>query len=162
MHEFKDGKNRAWKLEINVSSLKRVKSLLAINLLDVINGDSRGGLLQDIAGNPELLCDIIYTLIKPQADAAAVTDEQFGEAMAGDAIGAATDALLEELCDFFPQPRRGLMQNALKKIKQLEALGVERGNQILTSDQLETKLMESIATASAGGSPASLESTPAR
>ena len=42
-----------------------------------------------------------------------ITDEDFGEAMAGDAIEHATTALLEEVIDFFPEAKRMVMQKIL-------------------------------------------------
>lgn len=151
MRTFKDRAGREWVVEINVGTVKRVRSLLAVNLLDAVGGQ----LLETLAGDPEQLCNVIYAILKPQADAKGVTDQQFGESMAGDAIAAATDALLEELADFFPQPRRGLLQNAIQKMKTLDALAVTEAGKLLASDRLETLLREKIATGSAGSSPAS-------
>ena len=73
-----------------------------------------------------LLCDVVYAACTPEADARSVTDEDFGRAMAGDAIELATTALLEELVDFFPLGKRRLLQKALAKLKDWEskAIGV--------------------------------------
>ena len=48
---------------------------------------------------------MLYAACKPQADERGVSDEDFGRAMAGDAIEAATAALLEEIVAFCPSPR---------------------------------------------------------
>ena len=49
-----------------------------------------------------------------------ISDEDFGQALAGDALGAATDALLPEIADFFPKGRREVMQRMLAKLTALQ------------------------------------------
>src|SRR5262245_66052332 len=102
MKTFSDNAGRIWTLQINVDAIKRVRDLAEVNLLEVVEGK----LLERLISDPVLLCDVIYSVCKPEADAKQVSDEDFGRAMAGDAIEAATTALLEELVGFFPQARR--------------------------------------------------------
>ena len=69
---------------------------------------------------------MLYVVCKTEADANGVTDEQFGEAMAGDAIDQATKALLEEIVDFSPSPRdraraRRVLEKATEMIDALPA-----------------------------------------
>ena len=98
---FKDNQGRAWTLAVNVASIKRVKADLGMYLPDVLKGE----LVQQLASDPILLVDTIYSLCRPDAQAANVTAEQFGEAMAGDAIEHATKALLDECVNFSQNPR---------------------------------------------------------
>ncbi|MGD9128691.1 MAG: hypothetical protein PVH19_15045 [Planctomycetia bacterium] len=116
MKTFKDNADRSWTITINVAAIKRVRSLLDVNLMEAVEGD----LLERLATDPILLCDVVYVLCKPEADNQGVTDEQFGQAMAGDAIEHATTALLEELVDFFPLAKRRVLQKALTKLKTVE------------------------------------------
>jgi len=157
MKTFTDNTGRSWTIAVNVEAIKRVKSLLAINLLDAVEGK----LIEQLVDDPVLLCDVIYVLCKPQADAASVTDEDFGRAMAGDAIEAATTALLEELADFFPRGRRELLQKALAKLKVFEAKVLEAAAARLDSPELDRRLQETIAGGLSGNLPESSESTPA-
>ena len=99
MKTFNDNAGRTWTLSVNIAAVKRVRSLLDVDLLELADGK----LLERLVGDPVLLCDVIYCLLKPEADAAQVGDEDFGRAMAGDAIDCATEALLEELVAFFRQ-----------------------------------------------------------
>jgi hypothetical protein len=120
MRTFKDNAGRTWSLTLNVWTVKKVRDLLGVDLLDLgeraepPNGDparrslgegGKPGLLFRLIADPVLLVDVIYVVCKDQADSAPVTDEQFGRAMGGDAIDAATKAFLEELADFTPSPR---------------------------------------------------------
>lgn len=134
---FKDNQNRNWTIVVNVAAVKRVRSLLDINLLDVVKLDEKNrpnvDLLEQLASDPVLLCDVIYCICKPEADTQNISDEDFGMAMGGDAIEHATTALLEELVDFFPEAKRLVLRklmNAGEKVKhQMEkALKLELDN----------------------------------
>jgi len=103
MKTFNDNSGRTWNVEVNVAAVKRVRSLTDANLLQVV--DDPGGLIERFIRDPVLLCDVVYAVCKPQADEREITDEEFGCAMAGDAIEHATAALLEELVSFSPSPR---------------------------------------------------------
>ena len=157
MRTFTDNCGRAWTVTINVDAIKRVKSLLSVNLLDAIEGR----LLERLAGDPVLLCDVLYVLCKPQADAQNVSDEDFGRSMAGDVIDVAAAALLEELCDFFPKGRRQLLQKALAKLRTLEETVLTAANRRLDSPELDRQLQEAIAGGLSGNLPASPASIPA-
>ena len=104
MRQFKDnfgGAGRTWTVDINVATLKRVRGLTGVDLMQVIEGT----LIEKFIRDPVLLCDVVYAICKPEADAAKISDEEFGKAMAGDAIEAATQAVLDELISFCPSPR---------------------------------------------------------
>jgi hypothetical protein len=149
---FKDNQNRNWTIVVNVATVKRVRSLLDINLLDVVKLDANNkpnvDLLEQLASDPVLLCDVIYCICKPEADAQNISDEDFGVAMGGDAIEHATTALLEELVDFFPEAKRLVLRklmNAGEKVKnQMErALKLELDNPKLERE-LEKQVKEYI------------------
>ena len=118
MKTFNDNAGRSWNVEVNVAAIKRVRGLTQVNLLEIIEGT----LIEKLVRDPVLLCDVIYAICKPQADERQppVTDEEFGRAMAGDAIEHATAALLEELVSFCPSPRDrknlGRVLDATKKV----------------------------------------------
>lgn len=99
MKTFQDNAGRTWTIAVTVDAVKRVRDLLKEDLLDVEN------VLKRLMVDPILLCDVIYCICKPQADAEQVTDVQFGQAMAGDTIAHAKTALVEEIVNFSPDPR---------------------------------------------------------
>ena len=136
MKTFKDNAGRSWTVTVNVDAVKRVRSLLSVNLLEVLDGK----LIERLAGDPVLLCDVLYALVKPEADERKVTDEEFGRSMAGDAIEQGTTALLEELVDFFPQARRRLLAKALEKLKAWEAKALVVAEQRLESPELAAEV----------------------
>lgn len=150
MKTFNDNAGRTWTVTVNVDAIKRVKSLLSVNLMEAVEGK----LLERLVSDPVLLCDVIYAVCKPEADAKAVSDEDFGRSMAGDAIELATTALLEELCDFFPQQRRKLLHKALEKLRKLESMALTAAADRLDSPELERQMQDALN--GIGGSSGSL------
>ena len=136
MKTFKDNEGRTWTVAVNIATVKRVKTLLSVNLLDAIEGK----LIEKLATDPILLCDVIYVVCKPEADQNNITDEQFGKAMAGDAIEHATVALLEELVDFFPNAKRLVLRKALGKFQMVESMAIETANKYLDSPEMEKRI----------------------
>lgn len=158
MKTFKDNADRTWTVTVNVDAIKRVRSLLNIDLMEAVEGK----LIERLIGDPVLLCDVIYCVCKEDADAKGITDEEFGRAMAGDAIELATTALLEELVDFFPQGKRQLLRKALAKLETLQETMLAVVSERLDSPELDAQLLAELRKLgdSSGVSPASSESTP--
>jgi len=160
MKTFNDNAGRTWTITINVDAIKRVRGLLQVNLLDVIEGK----LIDRLIGDPVLLCDVLYALVKPEAETKQITDEDFGRAMAGDSIDHATTALLEELVSFFPSPRdRANLQRVLEATWRVMDKARDVIEQRISSGEIDKIAERALQTAmsSSGDSPVSLESTPA-
>ena len=103
MRTFVDGNGRSWTIVINVSAIKRLRGLIQVDLYGLVTDGFAG--LGKLLADPVSLVDVIYCLCKDEADARDISDEDFGRAMFGDTIKSASDAFLEELTDFFPDPR---------------------------------------------------------
>jgi hypothetical protein len=101
MQTFRDNAGRTWAVSVDVAAIKRVRALAGFDLLSIMDGKAVDRLIAD----PVLLCDVLCAVCRPEAERLGVTDEDFGRAMAGDAIDHATQALLEELVSFCPNPR---------------------------------------------------------
>jgi hypothetical protein len=104
MHAFTDTAGRSWELSLTIGAAKRVKGLLGVDLLRLSEGDPP--LVSRLHTDTVLLIDTIFALLKPQADAASISDEQFGEALGGNAAWDAYQAFSAELEDFFRQFHR--------------------------------------------------------
>ena len=158
MKTFKDNADRTWTVTVNVDAIKRVRSLLGVDLMEAVEGK----LIERLIGDPVLLCDVIYCVCKEDADAKGITDEEFGRAMAGDAIELATTALLEELVDFFPQGKRQLLRKALAKLETLQETMLAVVSKRLDSPEFDAQLQAELRKLgdSSGDSPASSQSTP--
>ena len=160
MKTFTDNAGRTWTVAINVNAIKRVRGLLDVDLLTVLDGP----LIEKLYRDPVLLCDVLYAVCKPEADARNVTDEDFGQAMAGDAIEQATKALLEELVDFSPSPRdRANLQRVLQTTWNVMDRARDVIEARLATVNTEEIVAQVLATsgASSGAAPESSASTPA-
>ncbi len=149
MKTFKDNAGRTWTLALSVDTVKRVRSLANVNLLEAIEGK----LLERLGSDPILLCDVLYAAVKPEADAQSVSDEEFGRALGGDAIDVATTALMEELVDFFPKRRRSVLSKALNKLTELETKAMSLAEKRLDGLNVDAQLESALANA--GGSSGS-------
>jgi len=154
---FKDTEGREWTIAITVDSIKRVKSLLDFDLLDLDNGKA----IERLVGDPILLCDTIYVICKPQADQRGVSDQDFGRAMAGDVLDRAITALLEDYCDFFPQPKRQVLQKAFAKLREIERTVIAAADQKITDLTIDELIGRALGGNSSGVMPPSAISTPA-
>lgn len=111
---FTDTQGRDWPIEVTVSTVKRVRTLIDVDLLEVLDGK----LIDQLISDPVLLCDVLYAVCKPTADERGVSDEEFGRGLAGDAIEHATDALLTAIVSFSPSPRdRAALGQVLTKAR---------------------------------------------
>lgn len=157
MKTFRDNAGREWLVEVNGTTAKRVRGLLGVNLFALVDDGFAG--LGRLLADPIDFLDVLYVLCKPEADARGISDEDFGRAMGGDALGAASDAFLAEYTDFFPDRRK---REALRKVL---SKGREVGEILLARAEAELDALDvaSLATRSNGSStasPASSASTP--
>ena len=162
MQKFVDRAGRIWIVDIDNTTLRRVKALTGVHLLEAIDGD----LVTRLSTDPLLLGDVLFAICKPQADKQEITDESFGEGLAGNAIDDATGALLEALLNYFPESRRRLLRKAAEKQKMIETRGLIAIEKRLDDpnlvdkivEDLERKLAVPIWSGSSSASPASSES----
>ncbi len=140
MQKFVDRKSNVWVVEIDTSTIRRVKAVTGVNLLECVEGD----LIERLSSDVLLLVDVLYAIIQPQADQQQITDEQFGEGLAGDVITDATTALLEAMVAFFPEPRRRLLKSAAAKYAAVQTKAIEMVQARLDSPELEKQLIDQL------------------
>lgn len=166
MRTFKDNEGREWQVRIDVNAVRAVRDALAVNLLTL--PEQEFALLSRLTTDLVLLVDVLYVVCRRQAQERGVSDEAFGQAMYGDAIQAAADALIRETIDFFPDARRRAMLT--KVIDKGQALGemlMDRGMQEAARlDRMDlakaaAKLLGNEPGSSAGSAPGPAASTPA-
>ncbi|MCS6852479.1 MAG: hypothetical protein NZ700_15055, partial [Gemmataceae bacterium] len=102
---------------------------------------------------------VLYVLCQGEANVRQVSDEDLGRVIFGDAIHRATEAFLQELIDFFPDPRgRQALTTILTEARKVRQRIIERAEAVLANfdaDREANKLMHSF-----GIVPASSASTP--
>ena len=148
MKSFTDNLGRTWTLVVNVAAIKRVRALCGVDLNAIVEIDKDNNptaeLLERLSTDPVLLVDVLYAVCKTECDQKGVSDEEFGAAMAGDAIEQATAALLDEVVDFFPTAKRAALQKILAATRRIEALAKKKLESILGSAEFEEKLVSEL------------------
>jgi hypothetical protein len=120
MRSFIDNAGRTWTLQINVAAIKRVRGLVGVDLYKLIDDGMEP--LAKLVADPVDFVDVLYCLVKTEAEAKQITDEQFGQSLAGDSINLAADAFVEELIDFFPEARaRAALRKTIQAGKQVKS-----------------------------------------
>lgn len=163
MKTFTDNTGRVWMLAVNVGAIKRVRALCGVDLNSIIELDEKNKpsakLLERLSTDPVLLVDVLYAVCKPECDSKNVTDEEFGAAMAGDAIDLATSALLDEIIDFFPAPKRLAFQKILSATRRFEEIARKRLDALMADGEFENKMVSALEqlTGLSGKAPESAE-----
>lgn len=115
MHTFADRNGRQWQIDLTIGTVARVRkqSGKRFDLLDpssVVDGEKLSTVLD---GDLAMVYEVLWHVIEPQAAAAGITAEKFGEAMAADCIVAAQTALFAAWLDFFRAVQRPDLATAL-------------------------------------------------
>lgn len=166
MRSFIDTERRTWTVAVTVDTVKRVRAQCdGLDLLAITS--EKDGLMGRLMSDPILLADVLYAVCRPEADRLGVTSEQFGQALAGDAIEHGTTALLESIADFFPTARRTLLRQAIGKGQEIQTKATARASTLLSEINVDALLMkieqqrETTGSEPATSSPESSASTPA-
>ena len=131
MQTFEDAKGQKWDLEITVGVIKRVRSALDIDLVEL------DAAVYKRLDDPVMLVDLLWLICEEQANGRKVSDEDFGRGLAGDPIEHATNALLGAVADFFPGRKRSLMQTMISKTATLQEAATK-----MAMDKIEDPEME--------------------
>jgi len=152
MSKFKDNAGRDWDVNITVGTVKRVKADTSYDLITVIGGEVA---IQRLSTDPLLLAEVLFSIIRPQAEAKGITLEQFLESLGGESIEKATDAFMEALANFSPPQRRDLLLKAVGKLKEAEKVILAEANKTMDDPKFAEKLLASVSGGNSTGTPPS-------
>ena len=158
MHTFKDANGKVWTVTVDVDAIKTVKALVGVNLCELHEGSPP--LVERLEGDLILLCDVLFAVLKEQADAAGIDEKKFARLLGGQAISDAINAFWEELVDFFRYARPVLAEMASAYMTAMRA----RATAISEMTKAKSPSLPSEPSVSgigSGTSPASSESIPA-
>lgn len=110
MKVFKDNKNNKWEIEINMFTVKQVKDLLGVNIVDLNDEQVMSKIKDDMI----FIIDVIYVLCKKQIDERKMDECSFAEGLLGDALENAVSAFIEAWTDFFPLATRKRLKASQK------------------------------------------------
>jgi hypothetical protein len=140
MKTFTDSSGRVWTLSLTIDCAKRVRDLLNINLLEPEIGDPPP--ITRLGTDEILLCDVLFVMVKPQADALNVTADQFAGALGPEAILSAQNAFYDELIDFFQKRGRTDRARAMATQQKVINLAIAKVTNKICSIDLDKKIAE--------------------
>lgn len=126
MKVFTDTKNRKWDCSVTVATTKRVRAALDVNLIALLQDDGGKGYGALVADEVKFT-EVLYWVVKPQADSLGVDDFGFCEGFDESVLLDSEAALYEGLVDFFRDPKKRELLRALRrKSKEVSRLVTEK------------------------------------
>lgn len=155
MKAFKTTDGTEWQVVVNVATIKRCMDDTGLRLTDLFASEAKIG---EFFADDVRFCEVLFSVIRPQADAAGKTLDDFLAGIDGTVIEKAVEALLAEVADFFQEPRKGLLKKVMERYsKAAEKVRVE--TLAVVEKQIEEmdfeKLIRQTLTSSALSSPGS-------
>lgn len=140
-HSFTDTNGARWTVEINVSTVRRCRSVVGVDLMQAAT--SGGEALSALVTDPVGLVDVLYLCCEREAKDRGVSDEDFGRGLAGDAIERATAAFVQALIDFFPNARdRKMLTESWQRMNRLMERGRDAIERKMDDPEMEEAAME--------------------
>lgn len=140
MRTFVDNSGRTWTISVNVGSVKRMRDLAKVDLM----GETLAVCIGKLSDDPLVLTEALWSILLPQAEKLGISQEEFAEAIGGEVIANATDALMDEIVDFFPGPKRKIMRRILDRTRDAEKQMMDRMEQMVDSPEVQKKIDETI------------------
>ena len=145
MGSFKDNQDRTWSIDLTVGAVKRIRSSLEIDLLDL-----REQTFTQLSNDVLLMHDVVWLLCKEEAAKRGISEEQFGAAVVGDPVSDAIGVVLEAIPGFFHAAKKSLVTTAVTKAKVMrekaEALTAATLNDADLDRKIETAMDKAIKT----------------
>jgi hypothetical protein len=160
MAKFKTLDGREWLVEVNYLTVKRVRDLCGVNVLDICNLDKEtlsGWVADDLK-----VLEVICAVVRPQLATLDMADDEFFSACDGGVLKEAVERLVDQVSDFFQEPRKGLVKKVIQKLREterkMETAAATAIDKALASCEFEQALQ--MHGSSGSISPASSESSP--
>ena len=136
MPKFTDADGREWRVDVTLEEIKQVRADLEIDLLDVGSKELFARLVND----PVLIVDVLYVVLRKEADARSLDAVGFARGLRGDAVDDASRALLEALVAFFPKRRRAVLQAAVTKTNNWMEATANHAVTVIESEKMDRLL----------------------
>ena len=116
---FTDTEGRKWSPRISLYTAGRIKRQCSVDVNDI---DSLNSGIQD----PLTLMDMLFCAIEDEAIKRSISAQDFGNALGGDSLEQATEALLYGIADFFgDQKKRTAFISLIEALKEESTKNVE-------------------------------------
>jgi len=155
MKTFVTTDGTTWQVVVNVATIKRCMDDTGLRLTDLFASEAKIG---EFFADDVRFCEVLFSVVRPQAEADGKTLDDFLAAIDGTVIEGAVEALLAEVADFFQEPRRGLIKKTLARYQaahsKLVTEGVRAAEKKIDETDFETLLRQTLMN-SASSLPAS-------
>ena len=155
INQFQDAKKRKWVVRLTVSSLRATRDLLAIDLNDAL--DPSKGVIDSLANDPLLMMDVIYLCCKKQMDERDIDADEFSDAIEGDVIAEASQALINAIIDFFPSSKTDIIRESLaikdKMVARMKKKAMKSLSNV-TEEQMEAAVQQLLKKSGPTSTPA--------
>ena len=118
MSKFKTIDGKEWVIDVTYLTVKRVRDLCSVNLLDICNLDKES--LSGWVADDLKVLEVICAVVRPQLAAIDMSDEDFFAACDGGVLKEAVERLVDQVSDFFQEPRKGLVKKVIQKLRETE------------------------------------------
>lgn len=156
MKTFRASDGREWAVQIDGDAIVRVKDACGILLTDLISG----AVAQQLAEDPIKVMAVLFAVCRIEADERKIDEVGFRRLLSGDALEAATDALIDGVIDFFPKSRREMARKLMSKGRELSDLATRRAIEEIDRTSADS-LLARLPGDGSGNVQASPASTPA-
>lgn len=131
---FTDIRGRAWELRLDVATIRRVRSVTQIDLLNLQDKDTLYRLMYE----PMTIAAVLWAVCEPKARQDGISEEEFAAGLGGDCLVAAVDTLLEAIKGFFRPSQRAVLTAALERLREAEASECVRISREIAEAPLQT------------------------
>jgi hypothetical protein len=118
MAKFKTLDGKEWVVEVTYLTVKRVRDLCGVNVLDICNLDKES--LSGWVADDLKVLEVVCAVVRPQLAAVSMADDEFFAACDGQVLKDAVERLIDEVSDFFQEPRKGLVKKVIAKLRETE------------------------------------------
>ena len=101
---------------------------------------AEASLLAQLQSDPILLIDVIFVLVKPQADARSLTDEQFGIKVGGEELNSIVDAFWGAYEDFFQKCGNSALEKLIHLNRKMMAKAMDSAEKSVDLEKIEAPM----------------------
>lgn len=138
MASFKDLNGREWTIELDAPTVRQIRT--ECGGIDLLGDDGKA--YDRMYDDPLLLCDVLWSILKDEAQAAGIDGKQFFKAVKGDPFEFALAAIQKAITDFFPSQRRKLLETVAEKNAKFREAGMAEALKRLSDPDLERRAIE--------------------
>jgi hypothetical protein len=160
MAKFKTIDGKEWVIDVTYLTVKRVRDLCGVNLLDICNLDKES--LSGWVADDLRVLEVVCAVVRPQLAAIDMSDEDFFALCDGTTLKEAVERLVDQVSDFFQEPRKGLVKKVIRKLRETEKAMEAQAERAIEAALSQFDFEAALATHGSSGSTSqeSLASSP--